>query len=180
MHRVSQFLRFPFHSIIFREFQGQRVTRSTRANLNFPVGRVQRKLRNGDYTKRVGAAAPIFIAAVLENLVAEILTSASAKATADRVSFRGDLSDPIPLICLFFPEDAHRASSDPVRRPRRRRAQPSLQGRHHRRGRSPAEHRRRAARAAEGEEEEGHGRRRRVSRKKKNGGRTDGRRSTIS
>jgi len=37
------------------------------------VGRVHRFLRQGRYAKRVGAGAPVYLAAVLEYLAAEIL-----------------------------------------------------------------------------------------------------------
>lgn len=48
-------------------------TRSKRAKLQFPVGRVARYLRRGHYAPRVSAAAPVFLAAVLEYLSAEML-----------------------------------------------------------------------------------------------------------
>ncbi|KAL4675700.1 hypothetical protein H8959_009845 [Pygathrix nigripes] len=48
-------------------------TRSSRAGLQFPVGRVHRLLRKGNYSERVGAGAPVYLAAVLEYLTAEIL-----------------------------------------------------------------------------------------------------------
>ncbi|KAF7261989.1 hypothetical protein EG68_00601 [Paragonimus skrjabini miyazakii] len=47
-------------------------TRSTRAGLQSPVGRVHRLLRKGNYAERVGAGAPIYLAAVLEYLEAEV------------------------------------------------------------------------------------------------------------
>ncbi|CAK6973169.1 histone H2A-like%2C partial [Scomber scombrus] len=43
-------------------------TRSSRAGLQFPVGRVHRHLRKGNYAQRVGAGAPVYLAAVLEYL----------------------------------------------------------------------------------------------------------------
>jgi len=46
---------------------------SSRLGLIFPVGRVGSQLRRGRYTKRVGAAAPVYLAAVLEYLTAELL-----------------------------------------------------------------------------------------------------------
>ena len=48
-------------------------TRSARAGLQFPVGRVSRFLRKGRYSARVGGGAPVYLAAVLEYLAAEIL-----------------------------------------------------------------------------------------------------------
>lgn len=52
---------------------GTSTTRSSRAGLQFPVGRVHRHLRDGRYAARVGAGAPVYMAAVLEYLAAEIL-----------------------------------------------------------------------------------------------------------
>ncbi|CAH3177929.1 unnamed protein product [Porites lobata] len=48
-------------------------SRSSRAGLQFPVGRIHRLLREGNYAERVGAGAPVYLAAVLEYLSAEIL-----------------------------------------------------------------------------------------------------------
>ena len=48
-------------------------SRSDRAGLQFPVGRVHRLLRKGLYGKRIGSKAPVYLAAVLEYLTAEVL-----------------------------------------------------------------------------------------------------------
>ena len=48
-------------------------SRSFRAGLQFPVGRVHRFLRKGHYANRIGSGAPVYLAAVLEYLSAEIL-----------------------------------------------------------------------------------------------------------
>ena len=48
-------------------------TKSAKAGLTFPVGRMGRFLRKGRYAKRVGAGAPVYMAAVLEYVVAELL-----------------------------------------------------------------------------------------------------------
>ncbi|KAL7851446.1 hypothetical protein AOLI_G00218020 [Acnodon oligacanthus] len=55
-------------------------TRSSRAGLQFPVGRVHRLLRKGNYAERVGAGAPVYLAPVLEYLTAEILELAGSAA----------------------------------------------------------------------------------------------------
>lgn len=48
-------------------------SRSSRAGLQFPVGRVHRHLRQGRYAARIGSGAPIYLAAILEYMTAEIL-----------------------------------------------------------------------------------------------------------
>ena len=48
-------------------------SRSSRAGLQFPVGRIHRLLRKGNYATRVGAGAPVYLAAVMEYLAAEVL-----------------------------------------------------------------------------------------------------------
>ena len=55
-------------------------SRSSKAGLTFPVGRVHRLLRKGNYAQRVGAGAPVYLAAVLEYLAAEILELAGNAA----------------------------------------------------------------------------------------------------
>ena len=55
-------------------------SRSAKAGLQFPVGRIHRKLRKGNYAQRIGAGAPVYLAAVLEYLTAEILELAGNAA----------------------------------------------------------------------------------------------------
>ncbi len=56
------------------------VSRSSRAGLQFPVGRIARYLKQGKYAERVGAGAPVYLAAVLEYLAAEVLELAGNAA----------------------------------------------------------------------------------------------------
>ena len=55
-------------------------SRSSRAGLQFPVGRIARYLKQGKYAERVGAGAPVYLAAVLEYLAAEVLELAGNAA----------------------------------------------------------------------------------------------------
>eukprot|EP00057_Strongylocentrotus_purpuratus_P028683 XP_011683157.1 PREDICTED: late histone H2A.2.2-like [Strongylocentrotus purpuratus] len=61
-------------------------SRSSRAGLQFPVGRVHRFLRKGNYAGRVGAGAPVYLSAVLEYLTAEILELAGNAARDNKKS----------------------------------------------------------------------------------------------
>ncbi|CAN0914183.1 Probable histone H2A.5 [Linum grandiflorum] len=56
------------------------VSKSTKAGLQFPVGRIFRFLKKGRYSQRYGAGAPIYLAAVLEYLAAEVLELAGNAA----------------------------------------------------------------------------------------------------
>ena len=60
--------------------KGKSKTRSSRAGLQFPVGRIHRLLRKGNYAERVGAGAPVYLAAVMEYLAAEVLELAGNAA----------------------------------------------------------------------------------------------------
>ncbi|KAL5522635.1 hypothetical protein ACEPAG_8653 [Sanghuangporus baumii] len=59
---------------------GKTQSRSAKAGLQFPVGRIHRLLKRGNYAQRVGAGAPVYLAAVLEYLAAEILELAGNAA----------------------------------------------------------------------------------------------------
>lgn len=60
--------------------KGKTKSRSNRAGLQFPVGRIHRLLRKGNYAERVGAGAPVYLAAVMEYLAAEVLELAGNAA----------------------------------------------------------------------------------------------------
>jgi len=55
-------------------------SRSYRAGVQFPVGRIHRRLHAGGYADRIGAGAPVYLSAVLEYLTAEILELAGNAA----------------------------------------------------------------------------------------------------
>ncbi|ORX72254.1 histone-fold-containing protein [Linderina pennispora] len=55
-------------------------SRSSKAGIQFPVGRIHRHLRKGNYAQRIAAGAPVYLAAVLEYLTAEILELAGNAA----------------------------------------------------------------------------------------------------
>ena len=59
---------------------GKSVSRSAKAGIQFPVGRIARFLKKGKFSERVGAGAPVYIAAVLEYLAAEVLELAGNAA----------------------------------------------------------------------------------------------------
>lgn len=57
------------------------VSKSSRAGISFPIQRIKRFLRRGNYAPRIGVGAPLYLAAALEYLVAEILELANECAT---------------------------------------------------------------------------------------------------
>ena len=59
---------------------------SAKAGLQFPVGRIGRYLRQGKYGTRIGGGAPVYLAAVLEYLCAEILELAGNAARDNKKS----------------------------------------------------------------------------------------------
>ena len=72
--------------MVGRKKGGKSTSRSARAGLQFPVGRMARYLRQGGFAKRVGAGAPVYMAAVLEYLTAELLELAGNAAKDNKRS----------------------------------------------------------------------------------------------
>ena len=66
--------------------KGKSSSRSAKAGLQFPVGRIARYLKKGGYSQRVGGGAPVYMAAVLEYLCAEILELAGNAARDNKKS----------------------------------------------------------------------------------------------
>ena len=65
---------------------GKAVSRSSKAGLQFPVGRIHRHLKLGGYGDRIGAGAPVYLAAVMEYLSAEVLELAGNAARDNKKS----------------------------------------------------------------------------------------------
>ena len=59
-------------------------SRSAKAGLQFPVGRIARYLKTGKSAERVGAGAPVYLSAVLEYLAAEVLELAGNAAKENK------------------------------------------------------------------------------------------------
>ena len=61
---------------------GKHVSKSSKAGLIFPVGRIARHMKNARVASRIGAGAPVFVAAVLQQITGELLEAAN-KQTLD-------------------------------------------------------------------------------------------------
>lgn len=61
------------------------VSGSSKAETKFPVGRLNRYLKQGRYAERVGSSAGAFMAAVLEYITAEILEVAGDLCTENKM-----------------------------------------------------------------------------------------------
>ncbi|XP_007423383.1 histone H2A-beta, sperm-like [Python bivittatus] len=60
-----------------------KTSRSCRAGLIFPVSRIDRFLRKGDYAERIGSGASVYMAAVLQYLTYDIVDIAGNIAAGD-------------------------------------------------------------------------------------------------
>lgn len=65
-----------------RAAAGKKVSQAKKAGLVFPVARIGSQLRRGQYARRVGASAAVYLAAVLEYLTAELLELTVKAATS--------------------------------------------------------------------------------------------------
>ena len=79
------------------------VSRSAKAGLQFPVGRIARYLKVGKYATRVGAGAPVYLAAVLEYLAAEVLELAGNASRDNKKSRIVDFGRHIPCVTQGLP-----------------------------------------------------------------------------
>lgn len=64
----------------FNESENTPGKRSERAGLKFPVGRIHSRLKKGGYADRVSQTAPIYLAAVMEYIMVEVLELSSRVA----------------------------------------------------------------------------------------------------
>ena len=58
--------------------------RPYRGILHFPVGRIERHMRQARFARRIGKTAPLYLAAVLEYMVAEVAELAGNAAINDK------------------------------------------------------------------------------------------------
>ncbi|XP_013791614.1 core histone macro-H2A.1-like, partial [Limulus polyphemus] len=79
-------------------------SRSAKAGVLFPVGRMHRYLRNGTHHLRIGAGAPVYMAAVIEYLTAEILELAG---NAARDNKKGRVTPRHILLAVANDEELH-------------------------------------------------------------------------
>lgn len=62
----------------------KRHSRTKRSGLKLPVGRIHRYLINGNFANRIGNGAPIYLAAVIEYLLVELIDSSATFAIQNK------------------------------------------------------------------------------------------------
>jgi len=55
------------------KIDGKKVSKSSKAGITFPVSRILRMMKKGQYATRIGVGSAVYLASVLEYLTAEIL-----------------------------------------------------------------------------------------------------------
>lgn len=66
-----------------------KLSRSSRAGVIFPVGRMMRYLKKGTYKYRIGVGAPVYMAAVIEYLAGKPRSCCKCWSHAEARHFRG-------------------------------------------------------------------------------------------
>ncbi|GET93930.1 histone H2A, putative [Leishmania tarentolae] len=96
-------------------------SKSAKAGLIFPVGRVGAMMRRGQYARRIGASGAVYLTAVLEYLTAELL-ELSVKAAAQSGKKRCRLNPRTVMLAVRHDDDIGASEErDPV--PQRRGAE---------------------------------------------------------
>jgi histone H2A len=67
-----------------KSIKAKATSRSSKAGLKFPVGRVSRILKKGLYAKRIGGSAGLYMAAMLECLCSTLLDMSSTVASEQK------------------------------------------------------------------------------------------------
>uniref|UniRef100_A0A6B2LRA6 Histone H2A n=1 Tax=Arcella intermedia TaxID=1963864 RepID=A0A6B2LRA6_9EUKA len=83
--------------------------RRKRAGLTFPVGRLRRHLKEGQFAQRIATGAPVYLAAVLEYLTAELLELAG---NASRDNKKARIVPRHIMLAVRNDEELHRLLHD--------------------------------------------------------------------
>ena len=70
-------------SRVVREAKKMKMSKSRRANVLFPVGRMHRYLKKGTHKFRIGTGAPVYMAAVIEYLTGKFIAILVNKLIAE-------------------------------------------------------------------------------------------------